>query len=112
MGFSATNLAVPERFICPITQEIMVDPLVSKHGHNFERRAILQWLNDHANSPDQCCPMTRKALTPSMLFPNASLRTQIRSWQAQNGLPITCRETTEKSTLILASVSSLMRGVE
>jgi hypothetical protein len=59
---------------------------MSKHGHNFEREAILEWLSTH----NQICPLTRKPLTPSMLFPNAKLRLKIRSWQQENDLEVSC----------------------
>lgn len=55
---------------------------MSKYGHSFERRAILEWLAEGNTS----CPITRKTLKPSMLFPNAALRLRVRSWQRENDL--------------------------
>ena len=33
----------PKNFICPITQAVMVDPVVTADGHTYEREAIEQW---------------------------------------------------------------------
>jgi hypothetical protein len=67
---------IPEHFICPLTMEMMKEPLFSKYGHNFERSAILQWLA-HENT----CPITRQPLTPSMLIPDHSLRLRMKAWK-------------------------------
>ena len=34
----------PDDFVCPITQELMVDPHVCADGHSYERDAIAAWL--------------------------------------------------------------------
>eukprot|EP00538_Stauroneis_constricta_P010524 CAMPEP_0119545392 /NCGR_PEP_ID=MMETSP1352-20130426/143_1 /TAXON_ID=265584 /ORGANISM="Stauroneis constricta, Strain CCMP1120" /LENGTH=49 /DNA_ID= /DNA_START= /DNA_END= /DNA_ORIENTATION= len=36
----------PSQFLCSLTSELMKQPLLSKHGHHFERDAILNYLND------------------------------------------------------------------
>jgi hypothetical protein len=72
---------VPYDFLCPITQEVMKHPLMNKYGINYERRAILEWLNNGNNT----CPMTRNPLRPSMLLPNVRLETKIRAWLKENG---------------------------
>jgi hypothetical protein len=72
---------VPYDFLCPITQEVMKHPVMNKYGINYERRAILEWLNDGNNT----CPMTRSPLRPSMLLPNVQLETNVREWLKENG---------------------------
>nr|GEW60177.1 U-box domain-containing protein 44-like [Tanacetum cinerariifolium] len=41
-------------FYCPITQEVMVDPVETSSGHTFERSAIEKWLKDGSDK----CPLT------------------------------------------------------
>ena len=77
---------IPSDLVCPLTLEIFTDPLTSKYGHSFEREAILEWIATH----NQVCPLTRKPLSPSMLFPNAKLRLKIRSWQQENEVEVSC----------------------
>ena len=34
---------VPKPFVCPITQEIMRDPVILSDGHTYEKTAIEKW---------------------------------------------------------------------
>ncbi|CAB9511221.1 Putative E3 ubiquitin-protein ligase LIN [Seminavis robusta] len=72
---------IPGDYICPLTLELMEDPLVSRYGHSFEREAILEWLN-LGNTE---CPLTKKPLTASGLIPNERLRARIVGWRRSNG---------------------------
>ena len=47
---STTRIQPPEKFICPLTLEVMEHPVMSKYGHNFERSAIMEWLCTTSNS--------------------------------------------------------------
>ncbi|KAK9828868.1 hypothetical protein WJX72_002481 [[Myrmecia] bisecta] len=47
---------------CPITQEIMQDPVVCADGHTYERSAIAAWLAAHDTSPMTNQPLASKAL--------------------------------------------------
>mmetsp|Transcript_9157 Transcript_9157/g.16393 ORF Transcript_9157/g.16393 Transcript_9157/m.16393 type:complete len:159 (+) Transcript_9157:47-523(+) len=80
------TVQIPSEYVCPLTLEVFRDPLMSKYGHNFERKAILEWLGEG----NQECPLTRNPLSPSMLIPNAALRLKVRSWQEENNLKIQC----------------------
>uniref|UniRef100_A0A7S2YQY8 U-box domain-containing protein n=1 Tax=Entomoneis paludosa TaxID=265537 RepID=A0A7S2YQY8_9STRA len=76
-----SSLEPPVEFLCPITTEIMRDPLMTRNGLSFERKAILQWISNHNNT----CPMTREPLTPSGLVTNAALKGRIQAWLQENG---------------------------
>jgi serine/threonine protein kinase len=44
--------AIPDGFICPITQDVMKDPVILiADGHSYERKAILDWLQRGGRSP-------------------------------------------------------------
>ncbi|GAQ85324.1 hypothetical protein KFL_002290150 [Klebsormidium nitens] len=43
--------APPERFLCPLTQDIMSDPVIVTSGRVYERSAIERWLKDHDTCP-------------------------------------------------------------
>jgi U-box domain len=73
--------AVPHEFVCPITHEIMKDPLMRRCGLSYEREAIISWLYDHNNA----CPITRDRLSPRDLVPNSALRRKISAWLEANG---------------------------
>ncbi|KAK9830051.1 hypothetical protein WJX72_009437 [[Myrmecia] bisecta] len=54
---------------CPITQEVMRDPVICADGHTYERSAIAAWLKVHHTSP-----MTNELLASKDLIPNAAVR--------------------------------------
>jgi hypothetical protein len=62
--------AVPEAFMCPITQEQMVDPVVALDGHSYCRGAIQDWFRQGRLSS----PCTNEQLGSDQLVPNHSLR--------------------------------------
>lgn len=65
----------PEAFYCPITQDIMQDPVVAADGHTYERVALEAWLINHNTSPMTNQPLPHKQLTPSH-----TLKSMIREW--------------------------------
>jgi hypothetical protein len=62
----------PEEFICPITQTIMVDPVLGSDGRTYERIAITEWLRTHTTSP-----ITREPMTTASLTSNYALKSMI-----------------------------------
>ena len=80
---SKNTVVVPSEFICPITMEIMIHPVMTRYGHCFDRLAILTWM---CSSDDaQCeCPLTRKPLQMSDIINNHSLRERIQAWCDEN----------------------------
>ena len=62
---------------CPITMELMRDPVFTCDGHTFERSAIERWLRKHGTSPLTGEPLPTKALTP-----NNMARSMVRQYVA------------------------------
>jgi hypothetical protein len=73
--------AIPNEFSCPLTLQIFEFPLICCQGMNYERAAILEWL-DRGN---YICPLTRKPLELKGLIQNMSLKQRIEMWRAENG---------------------------
>lgn len=69
----------PYDFVCPITQEPMVDPVVIADGHTYERGAIEEWMRRNATSPK-----TGQRLDYNVIFPNHNLRLQIIEWRERH----------------------------
>lgn len=69
---------IPRQFICPISLDVMVDPVVAADGHTYERAAIEAWLETHNTSP-----MTREPLAHKNVVPNVALRTMIVDFQQE-----------------------------
>jgi len=73
----------PNEFICPLTLQIMVDPVMSRYGQSFEREAILKWL-----AKNNTCPLSRKPLFLRNIIANHNLRLKIRKWELENDFDI------------------------
>ena len=54
--------SIPESFICPITQNIMSDPVVTPYGISYEKSAIEDWLNKNNNDPIAQKPLKKEDL--------------------------------------------------
>jgi len=68
-------IAIPDEFLCPITGEIMTDPVnVCAEGHIFERTAINQWSQQGRNN----CPTCRTPLGSHR--PERHLKQAIADW--------------------------------
>lgn len=72
-----------ESFNCPITGEVMEDPVEAPSGHTYERSAIEKWLAEV-----KLCPLTSTPLNTSMLRPNKTLRQSIEEWKDRNTMII------------------------
>jgi len=72
-------VVVPKEFLCPISQEIMEDPVTTTDGHAYERREIFRWLCTHNTSPLTGATLPNKALTPAI-----ALRQLIAAFAADN----------------------------
>jgi len=56
---------LPHSFHCPITGEVLVDPVICDDGHTYEREAIAKWLSSHDTSPITNLPLANKVLRPN-----------------------------------------------
>jgi hypothetical protein len=63
----------PDAFLCPITNEAFIDPVVLSSGHSYENKDIVEWL-----ARDGLCPITREPA--SVVAHNVTLRKSIEAW--------------------------------
>ena len=49
---------IPEEYLCPITFELMLEPVKASDGYIYEKKAILDWYRQNKTSP-----FTREELT-------------------------------------------------
>ncbi|CAI5737852.1 unnamed protein product [Hyaloperonospora brassicae] len=71
---------VPDYFMCPISMEVMCDPVTTPNGVSYERRC----LEKHLRSNGAVDPLTREQLTLDMIRPNTSLRGAIQDYLDKN----------------------------
>ncbi|KAJ9693921.1 hypothetical protein PVL29_009749 [Vitis rotundifolia] len=81
------EIDVPPFFLCPISLEIMKDPVTVSTGITYDRESIEKWLFSGKNNT---CPVTKQVLSAdSDLTPNHTLRRLIQAWctlNASNGV--------------------------
>lgn len=82
------SLLIPHEFLCPITLEIMVDPVIVATGQTYERESIQKWLN----SNHRTCPKTGQTLDHLSLAPNFALRNLILQWCGKNNFELPRRD--------------------
>ncbi|TMW92560.1 hypothetical protein EJD97_012864 [Solanum chilense] len=70
-------------FRCPITLEIMSDPVTVASGHTYDRSSILKWFR----AGNSTCPKTGERLTSVDLVPNLALKVLIKQYFSANGIP-------------------------
>ncbi|XP_059637202.1 U-box domain-containing protein 44-like [Cornus florida] len=74
-----------DAFICPLTKQVMHDPVTLENGQTFEREAIEKWFRECKESGRKLvCPLTLKELRSTDLNPSLALRNTIEEWNARN----------------------------
>jgi hypothetical protein len=69
---------VPGSFKCPITDDIMYDPVTMRCGHMFDKDAITRWL--HVSNR---CPVDNVYIWSTDLYPQNDMRGEIATYVGQ-----------------------------
>ncbi|MQM09591.1 hypothetical protein Taro_042466 [Colocasia esculenta] len=73
----------PEEFRCPLSCELMHEPVVIASGQTYERTAIQKWFREGNDT----CPKTQKKLTNTAMVPNSCMKELISNWCKKHGVP-------------------------
>ncbi|KAF8397496.1 hypothetical protein HHK36_016413 [Tetracentron sinense] len=73
---------IPDDFRCPISLELMRDPVIVSTGQTYERVCIEKWLEAGHGT----CPKTQQTLSSTAITPNYVLRSLIAQWCEANGM--------------------------
>lgn len=74
----------PEELRCPISLQLMHDPVIIASGQTYERICIEKWFSDGHNT----CPKTQQHLLHLSLTPNYCVKGLVASWCEQNGVNV------------------------
>ncbi|XP_022848956.1 U-box domain-containing protein 9 [Olea europaea var. sylvestris] len=74
--------AVPEEFKCPLSKELMRDPVIVATGQTYDRSFIQKWLK----SGNRTCPRTQQVLSHTILTPNHLIKEMISQWCKNHGI--------------------------
>ncbi|XP_039145199.1 U-box domain-containing protein 15 [Dioscorea cayenensis subsp. rotundata] len=91
------SLQIPNEFLCPISLEIMTDPVIVATGQTYDRSSIQKWLD----SGHCTCPKTRQALTHQSLAPNHALANLISQWCKKNNVELQAKDLCSPSKLVM-----------
>ncbi|XP_020598174.1 U-box domain-containing protein 16-like isoform X2 [Phalaenopsis equestris] len=76
LSFAESDPLVPPDFRCPISLELMRDPVVVASGQTYDGHSITRWIA----AGHSACPMSGQALSHTNLVPNRALRNLISAW--------------------------------
>ncbi|XP_023735506.1 U-box domain-containing protein 21 [Lactuca sativa] len=77
---SQLELTIPTHFRCPISLDLMKDPVTLSTGITYDRQSIEKWIQDG----NQTCPVTNQILTSFDQIPNHMIRRMIQDWCVEN----------------------------
>ncbi|XP_052175984.1 E3 ubiquitin-protein ligase PUB24-like [Diospyros lotus] len=99
------EIEVPQYFICPISLQVMKDPVTAITGITYDRESIEHWLFKAKNTT---CPVTKQRLPrDTVVTPNHILRRMIQTWTSSlNG----CNNITSSRSKILVEGDLLSGG--
>ncbi|KAK2648756.1 hypothetical protein Ddye_016245 [Dipteronia dyeriana] len=81
--FEATSgVPIPSYFRCPLSLELMSDPVIVASGQTYERDFIQKWLDQGLT----VCPKTRQTLKHENLIPNYTVKAMIANWCEKNNI--------------------------
>ncbi|XVF84190.1 hypothetical protein PTKIN_Ptkin17bG0005600 [Pterospermum kingtungense] len=89
---SMSDVTIPADFRCPISLELMRDPVVVASGQTYDRESINHWIE----SGHTTCPKTGQTLAHTELIPNRALRNLIAMWCREQKIPFETAGTNEK----------------
>ncbi|XP_063329836.1 WD repeat, SAM and U-box domain-containing protein 1 isoform X1 [Pelmatolapia mariae] len=73
-------LGIPDEFLCPITRELMKEPVIAADGYSYEKEAIESWIS----TKNRSSPMTNLPLLTTLLTPNHTLKMAIGRWKTSH----------------------------
>ncbi|VVB12803.1 unnamed protein product [Arabis nemorensis] len=107
---SLSEANIPADFRCPITLELMRDPVVVSTGQTYDRESIDLWIQSGHNT----CPKTGQILKHTNLIPNRALKNLIVMWcrdqkipfelygEGGSGEPAPCKEAEEFTRMMVS----------
>ncbi|KAI3760181.1 hypothetical protein L1987_50572 [Smallanthus sonchifolius] len=101
-SFKAINgVSVPSYFICPLTLQLMFDPVIVSTGQTYERDSIQKWLNNGLLR----CPVTRQTLSHKNLIPNYTVKGLISNWCEEHNIKVDRPDKSSPEDQIVSSLT-------
>lgn len=82
-GEDAAMVGPPVEFLCPITLDLMRDPVIVTTGQTYDRTSITRWIQEGHST----CPKTSQKLDRNKLISNHALKSLISQWCEDHDVP-------------------------
>jgi hypothetical protein len=84
-------MEIPNEYLCPVSLEIMSDPVVCEDGHSYDRESILKLKKSQS-------PITRQPIDLDKIIPNRKLKELIEEFASSNGIKLKKNTNTNSGT--------------
>ncbi|KAH0678258.1 hypothetical protein KY284_019343 [Solanum tuberosum] len=101
-------LMVPSHFKCPISLDLMKDPVTLSTGITYDRVSIETWIENG----NQTCPITKKVVKTLEPIPNHTMRKMIQEWCVVNKDYGIERIPTPRIPVTSSEVTVILRKIE
>ncbi|KAG2406378.1 hypothetical protein LR48_Vigan03g262200 [Vigna angularis] len=109
-GELEVEVVIPNHFRCPVSLELMTDPVTLSTGITYDRVSIEKWIE----GGNKTCPVTNQVLTNFDNIPNHAIRRMIQDWCVENSsygieriptprIPLSSYEVSQTCTRILSA---------
>ncbi|KAJ6362796.1 hypothetical protein OIU78_003064 [Salix suchowensis] len=99
----ASDVNVPADFRCPISLDLMRDPVVVATGQTYDRESISLWIESGHNT----CPKTGQTLVHSNLIPNRALKNLIAMWCREQRILFETAEGNRRTNRVIKNKAAL-----
>ncbi|KAB2022872.1 hypothetical protein ES319_D07G242700v1 [Gossypium barbadense] len=79
-----SGILIPPHFVCPLSFELMMDPVIVASGQTYDRASIQKWFDSGLT----ICPKTRQTLKHTNLTPNSTVKAMLANWCDKNNLQL------------------------
>eukprot|EP00249_Psilotum_nudum_P016109 c25661_g1_i1 orf=536-2569(+) len=100
--YEENDRQIPDEFKCPISLDLMRDPVIVATGQTYDRASITRWIEDGQST----CPKSGLKLIHTGLIPNYALRSLISQWCQQHNIPFERKEKSNRSSVVDSMAST------
>eukprot|EP00961_Rhodomonas_salina_P175557 2367706-Rhodomonas_salina.2 len=76
-GSEPTECGTPSKYVCPISQQLMKDPVRLSNGIAYDRLQITEYLRGGYT----VCPLTQVPINPYDMYPDSTLKAEIAEYE-------------------------------
>ncbi|XP_022731436.1 E3 ubiquitin-protein ligase PUB23-like [Durio zibethinus] len=103
------EIEISRHFLCPISLQLMRDPVTISTGITYDRDSIEKWL---FSCKKKACPVTKQVLHDPDLTPNHTLRRLIQAWCTLNASRGIERIPTPKPPIDKTQIAKLLKDAK